>query len=57
MTNNIKIAVLGGGHAGFAHAADLTLKGFEVRLCEVPELAETIAEIKIRGGIESVPDP
>ena len=57
MTNNIKIAVLGGGHAGFAHAADLTLKGFEVRLCEVPELAETIAEIRIRGGIESVPDP
>ena len=57
MDTNIKIAILGGGHAGFAHAADLSLKGFEVRLFEVPEMAETIAEVKQRGGIDSEPDP
>lgn len=57
MDNRLRIAILGGGHAGFAHAADLSIKGFEVRLFEVPEMAETIAEVKKRGGIESEPDP
>jgi opine dehydrogenase len=57
MDTNLNVAILGAGHAGFAHAADLSLKGFEVRLCEAPEMAETIAEIKKRGGIESEPDP
>lgn len=57
MDTDLKLAILGAGHAGFAHAADLSLKGFEVRLCEAPEMAETIAEIKKRGGIESKPDP
>jgi opine dehydrogenase len=56
MADNIKIAVLGAGHAGFAHAADLSLKGFEVRLCEVPEMAATIAVAQERGGVESKPD-
>ena len=37
MDTNMKVAVLGAGHAGFAHAADLSIKGFEVRLCEAPE--------------------
>ncbi len=57
MTSNIKIAILGGGHAGFAHAADLSLKGFEIRLFEVPALAENIAGAKARGGIVSNPEP
>jgi len=51
------IAVLGGGHAAFAHAADLTLRGFEVRLCELPALAETIAAAQAQGGILSDPFP
>lgn len=57
MTDPMKIAILGGGHAGFAHAADLSLRGFEVRLFEVPELAENIAAAQARGGIDSEPDP
>lgn len=56
MNDSPKITILGGGHAGFAHAADLSIKGFEVTLFEVPEMAETIAEVKQLGGIESVPD-
>jgi len=46
MENGTKIAILGAGHAGFAHAADLSMKGFEVRLYEVPEMAATIADIQ-----------
>jgi len=57
MDTTIKIAILGGGNAGFAHAADLSIKGFEVSLFEVPEMAETIAKVKKRGGIELEPDP
>lgn len=51
------IAILGGGHAAFAHAADLSIKGFEVRLFEVPEMAPAIAEVQRRGGIVLEPDP
>jgi len=36
-----KIAVLGGGAGSHAMAADLTLKGLEVNLCEVPEFKES----------------
>jgi opine dehydrogenase len=46
------IAVLGGGNGAFCHAADLTLKGFSVNLCEVPEMAENLSGVKERGGIE-----
>lgn len=35
-----KIAILGGGNGAQAMAADLTLKGFEVNLCEAPEFKE-----------------
>lgn len=56
MVDNIKIAIMGAGHAGFAHAADLSLKGFEVRLYEVPEMAETIKEAQALGGIEAKPE-
>ena len=57
MTQRPVIAVLGGGHAAFAHAADLTLRGFDVRLCELPELAENIAGAQGQGGIVSDPIP
>jgi opine dehydrogenase len=57
MDSKPKIAILGAGHAGFAHAADLSMKGFEVRLYEVPEMAETIADINKQGGIDLQPDP
>ena len=56
MPDALSIAVLGGGHAAFAHAADLSLKGFAVRLCELPALADVLAPVQARGGIESVPD-
>jgi opine dehydrogenase len=52
-----KITILGGGHAAFAHAADLSLKGFEVRLFELPEMAATLAPVRARGGIEAKPAP
>ncbi len=55
--SDVKVAILGAGHAGFAHAADLSMKGFEVRLYEVPEMAETISEIQNLDGIELLPDP
>jgi opine dehydrogenase len=32
-----RVAVLGGGHGAHAMAADLTLKGVEVNICETPE--------------------
>ena len=38
-----KIAVLGGGHGAHAMAADLTLKGFEVNICEAPEFKDSFA--------------
>jgi opine dehydrogenase len=44
------IAVLGGGHGGCAAAADLTLRGHDVRLFSRSESA--LAPIRQRGGIE-----
>ncbi len=55
MNNNKKIAILGGGNAAFAHAADLSLQGHEVRLFELPDWADAIAEVKRQGGIEAEP--
>jgi len=47
----IRVCVAGGGNGGFATAGELTLRGFDVRLFEVPEFAETIEEVKAAGGI------
>jgi len=47
-----KIAVLGAGNGGCAAAADLTLRGFEVRLFARSESA--IAKLARRGGIELI---
>jgi opine dehydrogenase len=38
-----KVAVLGGGNGSLTMAADLALKGLEVRLCEAPEFKEGFA--------------
>ena len=45
-----RVAVLGAGHGGCAAAADLTLRGFEVRL--TTRRRETLAPLMERGGIE-----
>src|SRR5918994_2155024 len=49
-----KIAVLGAGNGGCAAAAELTLRGYEVRLFSRSE--STLEPIAKRGGIELVED-
>ncbi|MDP6154546.1 MAG: NAD/NADP octopine/nopaline dehydrogenase family protein [Candidatus Thermoplasmatota archaeon] len=51
MTRKPVFAVLGAGNGGFCMSADLTLRGFEVRLFELPAFAHTIDPIIERGGI------
>lgn len=47
MANPVKrICIMGGGNGGFAAAADLTLRGFEVTLYEDPRFAASIEGIK-----------
>ena len=41
-----KVCILGAGNGGFAAAADLTLRGFEVTLYEDPKFAASIEGIK-----------
>ncbi|MFB3108072.1 MAG: hypothetical protein ACE1ZE_01740, partial [Candidatus Binatia bacterium] len=45
-----KIAVLGAGNGGCAAAADLTLRGFEIRLYS--RSPATLEPLLVRGGIE-----
>lgn len=40
-----KVCIMGGGNGGFAAAADLTMRGFEVTLYEDPRFAASIADI------------
>lgn len=49
-----KIAVLGAGNGGHAAAADLSLRGFEVNLYELPALRENIQPALKHGGIEAI---
>ncbi|MFC1951801.1 NAD/NADP octopine/nopaline dehydrogenase family protein [Chloroflexota bacterium] len=48
-----RIAVFGGGNGAYITAADLALKGYEVNLCEVPEMAKSVGihELIKAGGI------
>jgi opine dehydrogenase len=39
------VCVLGGGHGAHAVAADMALKGFNVRICEVPEFAHNMQKV------------
>lgn len=45
------LAVLGAGNGGFCATADLTLRGYEVRLYESPAFAHTIEPVIQAGGI------
>jgi len=40
------LTVLGGGNTAFAVAANLSLRGFEVTLCEIPSFAWTLEPIR-----------
>lgn len=46
MVSKQSISVLGGGNTAFSAAADLTLKGFEVTLYELPEFDESLEPIR-----------
>ena len=42
----MNVTVLGGGNGAFAAAGDLTLRGHQVTLCEVPAMAAAIDELR-----------
>jgi len=56
MTKQRRIAVCGAGAAGTAIAADLALKGHDIRLYELPDFQRGIEGIQQKGGIELTPD-
>ena len=45
-----RISIIGAGKDSFAAAADLTLRGFEVTLVELPQYAENIRDVLKIGG-------
>lgn len=45
------VTVLGGGNTAFAVAANLTLRGFEITLCELPQFGDAIEAIRDRQTI------
>ncbi len=63
MSQEIKIAVLGGGQGAHAITADLTLRGLSVNMCELPGFSGSIdhalktGKIKISGLIEGIAVP
>jgi len=48
----LKIGILGGGNGAFITAADLTLRGFNVNICEVPKFEKNITLAKKRQEIK-----
>ena len=48
------ITILGGGNTAFATAANLTLKGFAITLCELPEFGHTLDPVRDQGVIHLV---
>src|SRR5438034_10341540 len=40
------LTILGGGNTAFAVAANLTLRGFDVTLCEIPSFEATLGPIR-----------
>lgn len=54
MIDSRKIAVLGGGSGGHCMAADLTLKGYDVVLCEAPEFKESFTTALERQAIDLI---
>jgi len=49
-----KIAVMGGGNGAHAMAADLTMKGYEVNMCEAPEFRENLSVTLERQAIDFI---
>jgi len=49
-----KIAVLGGGNGAHTMAADLALKGFDVRICEAPEFEATFHTTLEQQGVRLI---
>lgn len=47
-----KVTVIGGGNGGFATAADLTIRGHQVTLFELPQFSSGLSEVIKRGGID-----
>lgn len=56
MGKNKKIAVLGGGNGAHTMAADLTMKGYVVNMCEMPEFEENVKVPLDRQAIDLI-DP
>jgi opine dehydrogenase len=54
MEEKRKIAVLGGGNGAHTMAADLALKGFEVRICEAPEFEATFHTTLDQQGVKHI---
>lgn len=54
MEKRKKIAVLGGGNGAHTMAADLVLKGFEVRICEAPEFETTFRTTLEQQGVKLI---
>lgn len=40
-----KVTVIGGGNGGFATAADLTIRGHQVTLFELPQFSSGLSEV------------
>jgi len=51
---NKKIAILGGGNGAHTMAADLTLKGYEVTMCEAPEFKAAIKRTFERQAVDLI---
>ena len=47
-----KVTVIGGGNGAFATAADLTIRGNQVTLFELPRFAAGLSEVIEKGGLE-----
>jgi opine dehydrogenase len=47
-----KVTVIGGGGTGHTLAADLSRRGYDVSLCELPGYSDSLAAAKAAGGVE-----
>ncbi len=52
-----RVAVLGAGNGGITAAADLTLRGFEVALYELPQFSKNIDLLNEKGGRVTLMEP
>jgi opine dehydrogenase len=54
MTDVKSVAVMGGGNGAHAMAADLTMKGYRVNMCESPEFKESLGTTLERQAIDLI---